>query len=67
MSQPDNFAQCDTNVCSSCAALNGVDAAIVNRANTLVELSAKGDDLVAACAAPSDQEWEELKDAVSFS
>ena len=42
-----------------------MDAAIVSRANELVELSAKGDDLVAACAAISPQEEEDLKDAVS--
>lgn len=48
---------------SCCAALNGVDSAIVERANHLVELSAKGENLVAACAAISLEEEEDLKDA----
>ena len=52
--------------CSSCAALNGVDTAIINRADELVELSAIGEDLVAACATISKHEEEALKDAVRF-
>ncbi|KAL2059622.1 hypothetical protein ABVK25_000915 [Lepraria finkii] len=48
---------------SCCAALNGVDRAVVDRANELVELSAKGEDLVAACATMSPQEEDDLKDA----
>ena len=51
----------------SCAALNGVDAAIVERANYLVDISAKGEDLVTACAKISKKEEDELKDAVSGS
>ena len=52
----------------SCAALNGVDATIVNRANYLVEISAKGDDLVASCAGVSGKEEEDdLRDAVNES
>lgn len=47
----------------SCAALNGVDAAIVDRANYLVDVSAKGEDLVTACAKISKNEEHELKDA----
>ena len=49
----------------SCAALNGVDATIVDRANYLVDISAKGEDLVTACAKISEKEENELKDAVS--
>lgn len=51
--------------CSSCAALNGVDGSVVNRANELVDLSAKGEDLVAACASISQQEEDDLREAVS--
>ena len=47
--------------------MNGVDATIVDRANFLVETSAKGENLVAACAKISDKEEEELKDAVNDS
>ena len=36
----------------------------MERANQLVELSAKGENLVAACAAISLEEEEDLKDAV---
>ena len=48
----------------SCAALNGVDATIVARANYLVEMSAKGEDLVAGCAGLSERYEDDLKDAV---
>ena len=51
----------------SCAALNGVDATIVNRANYLVEISAKGDDLVNTCAGVSEKEKNDLRDAVNDS
>lgn len=37
----------------------------MERANQLVELSAKGEDLVAACAGISREEEEDLKDAVN--
>lgn len=51
----------------SCAALNGVDATIVDRANYLVEICAKGDDLVASCAGVSGREENDLRDAVNDS
>ena len=51
----------------SCAALNGVDATIVDRANYLIEISAKGEDLVGACAGISEKEEDDLKDAVNDS
>jgi DNA mismatch repair protein MSH5 len=46
-----------------CAALNGIDAAIVERAEQLVLMSARGEDLVAACAMLSVEEAKELDDA----
>ena len=49
----------------SCAALNGIDATIVDRANYLMEMSAKGEDLVSACSKPSEKEEDDLKDAVN--
>ena len=51
----------------SCAALNGVDATIVDRANYFTDISAKGEDLVAACARISEKEEAELKNAVTDS
>lgn len=47
--------------------MNGVDATIVNRANYLAEISAKGDDLVTTCAGVSEREEDDLRDAVNES
>ena len=51
----------------SCAALNGVDATVCDRANHLVDISTKGEDLVNVCAEISGAEEEDLKDAVNDS
>ncbi|KAL8795250.1 MAG: hypothetical protein Q9195_002261 [Heterodermia aff. obscurata] len=41
--------------------MNGIDKAIVDRADDLCLLSARGEDLVAACAMVSEREERELK------
>lgn len=46
--------------------MNGVDEAIVKRANELVSLSARGQDLVAACARMSKAEEAILEKAICF-
>lgn len=50
---------------SRCAAMNGVDAAVVKRADALTLLLARGEDLRAACARLSDRESQMLEDAES--
>lgn len=50
----------------SCAANCGVESPVLARANELVLLSARGEDLVAACASMSKNEEEDLEKAVSF-
>lgn len=50
---------------SRCAAMNGVDAAIVRRADSLNLLLARGEDLRTACARLSDRENQRLEDAES--
>ncbi|ROW11409.1 hypothetical protein VMCG_01390 [Cytospora schulzeri] len=48
---------------SRCAAMNGVDAAVVDRAEALVLLQAHGEDLRAACARLSEAEAARLEGA----
>ena len=44
--------------------MNGIDKTIVERAEDLCLLNARGEDLVAACATISEEEEESLKIAV---
>ncbi|KAF7180538.1 hypothetical protein CNMCM7691_009829 [Aspergillus felis] len=46
-----------------CAAMNGISQTIVDRANELAALSARGENLIAACATLSAEETETLAEA----
>ncbi|PGH34737.1 DNA mismatch repair protein MSH5 [[Emmonsia] crescens] len=48
---------------TNCAALNGIDAAIISRANEIGTLAARGEDLVVICAKMSVDEMDELEEA----
>ncbi|KAJ5486021.1 DNA mismatch repair protein MutScore [Penicillium desertorum] len=49
-----------------CAAINGIDPAIVSRANEIASLSARGENIVAACAVLSSEEMQDLEEANSL-
>jgi hypothetical protein len=49
----------------SCAAMNGVPHEIVQRAENLILLIMKGEDLVAACCRMPEDETADLEEAVS--
>ncbi|KAG9575405.1 hypothetical protein KCU97_g14209, partial [Aureobasidium melanogenum] len=46
-----------------CAALNGIPLEVTNRAEELILLAARGEDLVAACAVLSESETKDLEEA----
>lgn len=50
----------------SCAATNGIDPAIIARANELAALASRGENLVAACAKLSKTEKATLENAVGI-
>lgn len=55
--------RCASSFGSRCAAMNGVDEAVVQRADTISLLLARGEDLRAACARLSEQEMGRLEEA----
>ncbi|CAG8165377.1 unnamed protein product [Penicillium nalgiovense] len=50
----------------NCATINGIDPAIVSRANEIASLSARGENIVAACAVLSSEEMRDLEEANSL-
>ena len=50
---------------TACAAIHGIEPAIVARADELILLEARGEDLVAACAKISERDAADLEAAVS--
>jgi len=51
-------------MCNRCAAINGIHQAVVTRANELASLSARGENLIAACATLTAEETQALEEAV---
>lgn len=46
--------------------MNGISQTIVNRADEIASLSARGENVIAACAVLSAQETQALEDAVGY-
>ena len=46
--------------------MNGIPIEIVNRADALIEMAIRGEDLVASCASMPADETEELEKAASY-
>lgn len=46
--------------------MNGISQTIVDRADEIASLSARGENLIAACAVLSAQETQALDDAVGY-
>ncbi|KAH3161398.1 hypothetical protein KXV34_000097 [Aspergillus fumigatus] len=55
--------RCSKSFGTNCAEMNGINQMIVNRANDLAALSARGENLIAACATLSAEETETLAEA----
>jgi len=51
---------------TSCAAMSGISTEIVSRAQDLIELALKGEDLTAACATMSREEASDLEQTVRY-
>jgi len=49
-------------MCNRCAAINGINQVIVARANELASLSARGENLIAACATLTTEETQALEE-----
>ena len=48
----------------SCAALNGIEKSVITRAEDIILMIAKGEDLASACLNISDVDMEEVSKAV---
>lgn len=62
----NNLYEVNADTKFSCAAMTGVPFEIVQRAENLILLSARGEDLVSACCPVPEEEIVELEEAVSL-